>query len=88
MVWLTADVHYAAAHHYDPARAPFNDFEPFWEFVAGPLNAGAFGPNALDHTFGRESCSRKSPPAGRPISRRRTAPATSAMSGSTARAAP
>ena len=23
MVWLTADVHYTAAHHYDPARAQF-----------------------------------------------------------------
>ena len=26
----------------------------FWEFVAGPLNAGTFGPNALDPTFGPE----------------------------------
>lgn len=51
-VWLTADVHYAAAHHYDPKRASFTDFDPFWEFVAGPLHAGAFGPNALDPTFG------------------------------------
>ena len=35
-----------------PARAQFKDFKPFWEFVAGPLNAGTFGPNALDNTFG------------------------------------
>src|ERR1043165_8362051 len=28
-VWLTADVHYTAAHHYDPARASFKDFKPF-----------------------------------------------------------
>jgi alkaline phosphatase D len=28
------------------------DFTPFWEFVSGPLNAGAFGPNTLDGTFG------------------------------------
>jgi phosphodiesterase/alkaline phosphatase D-like protein len=42
VVWITADVHYCAAHHYDPARAVFQDFEPFWEFVAGPLNAGTF----------------------------------------------
>ncbi len=27
-------------------------FEPFPEFVAGPLNAGSFGPNPLDGTFG------------------------------------
>ena len=31
------DVHYCAAHHYDPARARFTEFDPFWEFVAGPL---------------------------------------------------
>jgi alkaline phosphatase D len=54
VVWLTADVHYAAAHHYDPARASFHDFDPFWEFVAGPLHAGTFGPVALDGTFGPE----------------------------------
>jgi alkaline phosphatase D len=51
-VWLTADVHYCAAHHYDPSRAAFTDFDPFWELVAGPVNAGTFGPNALDSTFG------------------------------------
>jgi alkaline phosphatase D len=54
VVWLTADVHYCAAHHYSPARARFTDFDPFWEFVAGPLHAGAFGPNELDATFGPE----------------------------------
>ncbi len=52
VVWLTADVHYAAAHYYDPAKAQFQDFNGFWEFVAGPLNSGTFGPNALDNTFG------------------------------------
>ena len=52
VVWLTADVHYAAAHLYDPAQAQFTDFNPFWEFVAGPLHAGTFGPNKLDNTFG------------------------------------
>ena len=53
-VWITADVHYCAAHHYDPSRARFTAFDPFWEFVAGPLNAGTFGPNAMDGTFGPE----------------------------------
>lgn len=52
VVFLTADVHYAAAHHYAPERAHFKDFNPFWEFVAGPLNAATFGPNRLDRTFG------------------------------------
>lgn len=53
-VWLTADVHYAAAHYYNPNKAQFQDFEPFWEFVSGPLHAGTFGPNELDNTFGPE----------------------------------
>ncbi len=51
-VWITGDVHYAAAHHYDPSRAVFREFLPFWEFVAGPLHAGTFGPGRLDPTFG------------------------------------
>ncbi|MEA5571098.1 alkaline phosphatase D family protein [Calothrix sp. UHCC 0171] len=51
IVWLTADVHYAAAHYYDPNKAQFQDFKPFWEFVAGPMNSGTFGPNKLDNTF-------------------------------------
>ena len=54
VVWLTADVHYCAAHHYSPGRAAFHDFDPFWEFVGGPINAGSFGPNQMDGTFGPE----------------------------------
>jgi alkaline phosphatase D len=53
-IWLTADVHYAAAHYYNPDRAQFQDFDPFWEFVSGPLHAGTGGPNQLDNTFGPE----------------------------------
>ena len=53
-VWLTADVHYTAAHYYNPDKAQFQDFDPFWEFVSGPLHAGTFGPNELDKTFGPE----------------------------------
>nr|WP_228720002.1 alkaline phosphatase D family protein [Methylococcus geothermalis] len=64
IVWLTADVHYAAAHHYDPERAASKDFAPFWEFVAGPLNAGTFGPNTTDGTFGPQVMFYKAPPAG------------------------
>jgi alkaline phosphatase D len=63
VVWLTADVHYAAAHHYAPERARFKDFDPFWEFVAGPLNAGSFGPAQLDDTFGPKVVFHKPPPA-------------------------
>lgn len=52
VVWITADVHYTAAHYYDPAKAAFSDFDPFWEFVGGPIHAGSFGPNAMDATLG------------------------------------
>ncbi|WP_329250894.1 alkaline phosphatase D family protein [Actinoallomurus sp. NBC_01490] len=62
VVWITTDVHYTAAHYYDPAKAAFQDFEPFWEFVSGPLNAGAFGPNALDETFGPTVRFQSAPP--------------------------
>src|SRR6266550_1392768 len=51
-VWLTADMHYTAAHRYDPNRAVFHDFEPFWEFVSGPLHAGTWARGELDNTFG------------------------------------
>ncbi|MEW6160027.1 MAG: alkaline phosphatase D family protein [Verrucomicrobiota bacterium] len=67
VLWLTADVHHAVSHHYDPARAQFTDFDPFWEFVSGPLHAGTFGPSQLDDTFG---------PAVRWNSRAKGAPTT------------
>ena len=63
-VWLTADVHYTAAHYYDPNKAQFQDFLPFWEFVSGPLHAGSFGPNKLDNTFGPEVKYVKAPDEG------------------------
>ena len=62
-VWLTADVHHTSAQHYDPARAGFKDFAPFWEFVTGPLHAGAFPGTALDGTFGPERVFLKAPEA-------------------------
>ena len=64
VTWFTADVHYTAAHYYDPNQAQFQDFDPFWEFVSGPLNAGSFGPNDLDNTFGPQVKFVKAPPAG------------------------
>ena len=60
-VWLTADVHYTAAHYFDPAKAKFQDFDPFWEFVSGPIHAGTFGPNDLDATFGPQVMYIKTP---------------------------
>ncbi len=65
VVWITADVHYCATHLYEPGRAQFTDFEPFYEFVSGPLHAGGFGPNELDDTFGPRVVFTKHPPAGR-----------------------
>jgi alkaline phosphatase D len=65
-VWLTADVHYTAAHFYDPTKAQFTDFDPFWEFVSGPLNAGTFGPNAPDNTFGIQVVYQKVPTGSDP----------------------
>ncbi|MAZ15817.1 MAG: alkaline phosphatase [Ahrensia sp.] len=62
-VWLTADVHYTAAHYYNPDKAQFQDFAPFWEFVSGPLHAGTFGPNDIDMTFGPELKFVKAPTA-------------------------
>jgi alkaline phosphatase D len=64
-VWLTADVHYTAAHYYSPDKAQFQEFEPFWEFVSGPFHAGTFGPNELDNTFGPEVKFVKAPEAGK-----------------------
>jgi alkaline phosphatase D len=63
-VWLTADVHYTAAHYYNPEKAQFQDFEPFWEFVSGPVHAGTFGPNELENTFGPELRFIKAPAEG------------------------
>jgi alkaline phosphatase D len=60
---VTADVHYTAAHHYSPERASVQDFDPFWEFVSGPLHAGAFGPGDLDPSLGPEAVFVQPPPA-------------------------
>jgi alkaline phosphatase D len=61
VVFLTADVHYTAAHYYDPDKAQFQDFNPFWEFVSGPVHAGSFGPGGMDNTFGPQVIYSKDP---------------------------
>jgi len=63
LVWVTADVHYAAAHSFDGQRAGL-DYEPFWEFVAGPIHAGTFGPNPLDPSLGAKLEFQWAPPPG------------------------
>jgi alkaline phosphatase D len=65
VVWITADVHYCATHLYEPGQAQFTDFEPFYEFVSGPIHAGGFGPNQLDDTFGPRVIFTKHPATGR-----------------------
>ena len=66
VVWITADVHYAAAHHFAPERAASGlAFAPFWEFVAGPIHAGTFGPSPLDTTLGAEVKFQWAPPEGK-----------------------
>lgn len=54
VVWITADVHFAAAHRFRPDRAAFTDFDPFWEFVAGPIACSSFGVKEPDTTFGAQ----------------------------------
>jgi alkaline phosphatase D len=54
-------VHYTAAHYFDPDKAAFQDFDPFWQFTSGPLNAGAFPPDAVDTTFGAQQVFVKAP---------------------------
>ncbi len=58
-IWITADMHYTAAHYYDPNGAVFQDFDPFWEFVSGPLHAGTWRPGTLDNTFGPQAVYQK-----------------------------
>ena len=60
-VWLTTDVHYTAAHYFDPDKAAFTDFDPFWQFTSGPLNSGAFPPDKTDTTFGAQQVFVKAP---------------------------
>ncbi len=66
VLFVTADVHYSAAHLYHPDAARFGPFTPFHELVAGPLHAGGFGPNPLDPTFGPTLLFQRAPPAPNP----------------------
>ncbi len=66
VVFVTADVHYPAAHLYHPDAARFAPFTPFHELVAGPLHAGGFGPNPLDPTFGPSVLFQRPPPVDNP----------------------
>lgn len=54
----------AHAHSERPPKPPVRFIDGFWEFVSGPLNAGSFGPNALDAAFGLQVVFFKAPPPG------------------------
>lgn len=68
VVWLAADVHYSAAHFFDPGRASFQDFSPFWEFISGPFHTRPGRVRHLDRTFGPQRFYRT------PVSRNRNDP--------------
>lgn len=53
-VWMSADVHYSAAHHFHPDRAAFREFEPFWEFISGPFHTRPGRIIHYDKTFGAQ----------------------------------
>jgi alkaline phosphatase D len=56
VIWVTADVHFAAAH-----RCPGD----VWQFIAGPIHAGSFTAE-LDATFGPEAVFEWKPPPRSP----------------------
>jgi alkaline phosphatase D len=58
-IWARADR--PAAHYFDPAKASYPDFTPFWQFTSDPLNAGAFPPDTVDTTFGAQQVFVKAP---------------------------
>lgn len=64
LVWITTDIHHALCLHYSPERAAFKEFDPFWEFISGPLHAGSTGPGSIDPTFGPEMKFRLTAPRG------------------------
>ena len=54
VLFLSGGVNFAAALYYDPAISKAADFNPFYEFLAGPLNGATEGLKKLDNTFGPE----------------------------------
>jgi alkaline phosphatase D len=65
VVWITADVHYAAAHHFDPARGTGTQFDPFWGVRGRSDSAEELRPEPARSTFGPEVRFQWVPPADR-----------------------
>jgi alkaline phosphatase D len=79
-VWITADMHYTAAHYYHPNAAVFQDFDPFWEFVSGPIHAGTCTRASSTTPSARARSTRT---VAAPISRRTCRPASACNSSAT-----
>ena len=55
VIWITGDVHYAAAHHYDPQRAPLQGVRSVLGIRRRPAaRRSPAAPVELDSTFGPE----------------------------------
>ncbi len=85
IVWLTADMHYTAAHHYDPGRAVFPGFRAVLGIRLRARCSGTWAPGRLDNTFGPKVTYQKAATAR--ISRPASGCSSSAASISTARPA-
>jgi phosphodiesterase/alkaline phosphatase D-like protein len=84
VVWLTTDVHYTAAHLFDPDKAAYQDFDPFWQFTSGPLDAGGAPVTAVGEPSPRTG---KSGPPQRNCWAERHAPWRTTVVGTTVRRA-
>ena len=58
-VWLTADMHYTAAHHYDPNRAVFRISSRSGNSSRARCMRGPGRPGELDNTFGPKAMFQK-----------------------------
>jgi alkaline phosphatase D len=52
IIFLSGGLNFAAALSYDPSLARGSDFNPFYEFIAGPLNGATDVLKKVDNTFG------------------------------------
>src|SRR5437667_12600083 len=72
-VWLTADMHYTAAHYYDPNRAVFQDFDRSGNSSQVPCTPAPGTPAA---STTRSARARSTRTAAAPIRARTSPPAT------------
>jgi alkaline phosphatase D len=68
-VWITADLHYTAAHFFDPNKAIFQNFEPFWEFVSADPRGNLDSVRARPHVWPIRCISERREPRTRRQSR-------------------